>query len=377
MEELIVGLFVFNICSAGMLGFLLLFADSQNRAANRFAGSALLLILACGASAVFSESVGHILDLPARWFEFNLGLTVVILMVMYGERTLGEQSSSWLWGLVVLDVLLGVCCNVADFVWLHVVLWPGLVAIQVALAISLYRRVVQYGKVLKQYHSELQRRTLTWIGWLFAALIVYRSLEMMVVVATIGLERGVFDEEILGLPWSLSVVSMTVEVLIELVAMGIIFWVGHHAFVQIPCELPARDVAESEQAAEGSPTGNLVPSEDAERFNQLVARMVDLKAWRKQDLTLGELAMMLDMGEKELSRVLNHREDSSFYQLINEMRVADFKSLMEEQEASEYSIFGLAMESGFRSKTTFYKAFRTVEGMTPTAYMSQRNNASD
>lgn len=368
MEELTLVLFVFNICSAGMLGFLLLFADSTNHAANRYAASGLLLTLACGALAIMGEVVGKMPDLPANMLEFNLGLTGVIMMVMYGYRTLGLPPNPWLWALVALDVSLGICCNVADFDWLNVFLWPGLVAIQIFLAINLYRKVVRQKALLMLNHSSLEHRTLTWIGLLFAALILHRSLEMMVVVLTVGLELAVFSEQVWGLPWSLWTISATVEVLIEMVAAGILFWVGRHALGQIPCEsmdlLPGEALVTSDLS---SPNEHAV---DSKQFEEVVHRIRELKAWRKEDLTLRDLALLLDIGEKELSRILNHRPESNFYQLINELRVADFKELMTMQEADDYSIFGLAMEAGFRSKTTFYKAFRAVEGMTPSAYQS-------
>ncbi len=314
------------------------------------------------------EAVGDMLNLSTNMRKFNVDLTVVVLIVMYAHRTLGHRPNSWLWALVGLDVALWIWCNVADTVWLKIFLWPGLVTIQVFLAINSYNKVVRRRALLMLSRSTLEGRKLTWIGPLFAALILGLSLEMMDFVLTVGLESTAFSEQVWGLPWSLWTISATVKVIIQILAAGIIIWIGRHALIQIPCHpmdlLPGQALDRSDLS---SPKEHAVESK---QFEEVVHRIRDLKAWRKEDLTLRDLALLLDMGEKELSHILNNRLNSNFYQLINEFRVADFKELMTTQKADDYTIFGLAREAGFRSRTTFYKAFKASEGMTPNDYKS-------
>ncbi|MDB2526762.1 helix-turn-helix domain-containing protein, partial [Mariniblastus sp.] len=58
----------------------------------------------------------------------------------------------------------------------------------------------------------------------------------------------------------------------------------------------------------------------------------------------------------------------NFYQFINEFRIKKFKRLMETSKVQQFTLLGLAIESGFHSKSTFYAAFKKFEGMTPKQY---------
>ena len=66
--------------------------------------------------------------------------------------------------------------------------------------------------------------------------------------------------------------------------------------------------------------------------------------------------------------MINEHSKTNFYQFINGFRVSEFKMLMQSPKAQQLSILGLAEEAGFSSKSTFYTAFKAVEGVTPKQY---------
>ena len=76
---------------------------------------------------------------------------------------------------------------------------------------------------------------------------------------------------------------------------------------------------------------------------------------------------MLNVRPRELSRLINQVDNNNFYHFINALRIQHFKALQADSANRHLSIVGLAREAGFKSKSTFYAAFKKLEGTTPLA----------
>ena len=57
-------------------------------------------------------------------------------------------------------------------------------------------------------------------------------------------------------------------------------------------------------------------------------------------------------------------------------RIEHFLTIYENNMFPNYSIEGLAKESGFQTKSSFYAAFKSVHNMTPMEYISKINQKS-
>lgn len=88
------------------------------------------------------------------------------------------------------------------------------------------------------------------------------------------------------------------------------------------------------------------------------------------DLSLGSLAALLDTSDKNLSCLLNLHLHTNFYDFINEYRVKAFQEKLESGRYHNYSLTGIALESGFKSKSSFYRAFKKHTGVTPKEYQN-------
>ena len=100
-------------------------------------------------------------------------------------------------------------------------------------------------------------------------------------------------------------------------------------------------------------------------FEALVKQVEQGELYKDPDLTLRRLAKKLNMRDKELSGVINGYSGSNFYHFINGFRVGHFKDLIEGGQHGHLTIAGMALEAGFKTKSTFYKEFKRLEGMTP------------
>jgi AraC-like DNA-binding protein len=92
-------------------------------------------------------------------------------------------------------------------------------------------------------------------------------------------------------------------------------------------------------------------------------------------LTLDQLAGAVDVPARVLSQVIGASEDENFYGLVNRHRVAEARSLLLSPREVRTSVEAIGLMSGFRSRSTFYEAFRREVDMTP-AEFRRRNTVS-
>jgi len=103
------------------------------------------------------------------------------------------------------------------------------------------------------------------------------------------------------------------------------------------------------------------------------------KGYRRSDLSLSILANEINTTTNKLSWVLNNIFGKTFYALVNEYRVENFLQRINQNKHKELTLIAIAVEVGFNSKSTFYKAFKEITKMTPSEYIkkTQHTNRSD
>jgi AraC-like DNA-binding protein len=79
----------------------------------------------------------------------------------------------------------------------------------------------------------------------------------------------------------------------------------------------------------------------------------------------------LGISKNRLSQVIHHLYSKNFNQLINEKRIEIAIQNLQSELWKNYSIEAIAQEVGFKSRTTFYKAFQEQTGLTPSQYRKQ------
>ena len=95
------------------------------------------------------------------------------------------------------------------------------------------------------------------------------------------------------------------------------------------------------------------------------------KPFLNTSLTLPDLAASLKMPSHHLSRVLNEQLKLNFFDFVNQYRVEEVKTKMNDPNFAHLSILGIAFESGFNTKSAFNRVFKKITGMTPTEFKKQ------
>jgi AraC-like DNA-binding protein len=81
------------------------------------------------------------------------------------------------------------------------------------------------------------------------------------------------------------------------------------------------------------------------------------------------LSIRLGMSTNTFSQLLNQHEGKTFYQYINDLCIEVVVGLMEDTLNNNISVERLAYESGFNSRSTFAKAFKSKMGISPSEFM--------
>lgn len=106
---------------------------------------------------------------------------------------------------------------------------------------------------------------------------------------------------------------------------------------------------------------------------QIVEILEETKAYKSQDFSLANLSELTGVDKFKLSYTISNSLETSFTSLINEYRVNEFISLSTSNSFRHYTMLGIANEAGFKSKSTFYKAFKDIKGITPKEYLDRLN----
>jgi AraC-like DNA-binding protein len=84
-----------------------------------------------------------------------------------------------------------------------------------------------------------------------------------------------------------------------------------------------------------------------------------------------DLANFIQVSKKTLSQLTTKIYQKKFNQLVNENRINYVLNKFENSEWLQYSLEGIALKIGFKSRTTFIKAFKEKTGVTPSLYKKE------
>ncbi|MEN8797944.1 MAG: helix-turn-helix domain-containing protein [Flavobacteriaceae bacterium] len=112
----------------------------------------------------------------------------------------------------------------------------------------------------------------------------------------------------------------------------------------------------------------LRPEQILEYERKLIDIMENEKIFMNQKLSIHEVSDRIDVPRRYISEVLNSHMKVSFQEFVNRYRIAAFIERLHQPKYKNYTLFGLASEMGFNSKSTFNSAFKKATELTPLDY---------
>ena len=109
--------------------------------------------------------------------------------------------------------------------------------------------------------------------------------------------------------------------------------------------------------------------EEAQRYKiRLMEVMEEQELCLKEDLTVPDLARASGVTAPQISQILNGQMNQNFFSFVNNYRIQLAQRMLLDPQTSGMPIVELAVEVGFKSKSSFYDAFKRATNMTPTQF---------
>ncbi|GAB5521360.1 MAG: hypothetical protein RhofKO_36110 [Rhodothermales bacterium] len=223
----------------------------------------------------------------------------------------------------------------------------GLITALILFPLSI-RRVNRYQSFLYDHYSTASGRSL---GWLRTFLIVF-----LLLAAVWGIA---FVEVLLSLNAEPTFLAATFGLVVALFGFGYFVMLQYDRFQVVSYRDEAPEPEES-------------PKKLSAKTSIYVQNLLDVlqgeKLFTNPELTLQDLADRLGISAGYLSQIINEHEGKNFFELVNGYRVEEVKHRLISADYQHYTIMGIALESGFKSKSTFNTVFKKFTGQTPSAY---------
>ena len=116
-------------------------------------------------------------------------------------------------------------------------------------------------------------------------------------------------------------------------------------------------------------TSSVPQTSSATKTNALAKVLLYLNEhFKNEDITRESVAKAIGYTPTYISHCISVLPDMSFAKLLNSLRIEYAKKLL---VSTDYNITGIALESGFATDRSFYRAFMALEGIAPGEYRSK------
>ena len=215
--------------------------------------------------------------------------------------------------------------------------------------IFIHRKWVAYKQLMQQEVSNIEDVSISWVRFFMGVFLAINLFFLFSLFAVIHLDYDFWLNKSIALIFSLS-----------------IFALGYKGLLQKEIFLKEEKLSSDIKM---EPLHDMVTSKpDQELINKLLAYMEEKKPYLDPELTLSQLAKYMSISRSQLSQLINDGIGDNFYNFINKYRVEQVKKLMTDPQVKNYNMLGLALDAGFKSKSTFNLIFKRFTGLTPTEY---------
>ncbi|MEJ2635616.1 MAG: helix-turn-helix transcriptional regulator [Calditrichia bacterium] len=254
---------------------------------------------------------------------------------------------------------------------LHLTISGMLVAVQgmvyVITALYVFK---EYSNKIKFTFSSLEKINLSWLRYFTILALIVWSIEFVDDVLRIG---------------GIDLHSLTV--LVPLLTSLFVYAIGYIGMFKTEIFLQseisdnihdAKDLAAGIVETESPGTADrkyqksgLTEEKANEYLEKLKSLMEHERLYMNPELTLRDLSANLGTSTHNISEVINTNLNQNFFDFINHYRVGKVKEDLLNSKKDHLTLFGIAVEAGFNSKSGFNAIFKRYTGQTPSEY---RNN---
>ena len=216
-----------------------------------------------------------------------------------------------------------------------------------AIVISI-REILKYTALVKNTYSDLDMLQIRWLWYLILGIvpIVFVWGLELIRIASGGMGPSTFS----SLTWLLIIVF--------------IYFISFKAYQKkdllenVPPS-PEKGAKEKDRAPQ------LGQIDYAELGRELSSFMESSKIYLRHNLTLYDLSKAMKVSPRLISGCINQNFGNNFAEWVNSFRVAAAMAKLKDPAFNHLSVEGIGMESGFKSRSAMYSAFKKQTGHSP------------
>ncbi|WP_299713694.1 AraC family transcriptional regulator [uncultured Tenacibaculum sp.] len=242
----------------------------------------------------------------------------------------------------------------------------------VYIMIIILKRITFHTKEVENQYTFLDKKTLNWCKWFVYTNIIFLGLNFF----------NFFIDSHVWYAW----ISVLNVILIYWVSFkGIqqekiiaLIWIDNDTskekkIIDAKQEIELEETSELDLSTSQHIQDFMTKDEAENTFEILDDYVKNSECYKNDTLTIIDIAEAIQIHPKRISYAVNTIKSLNFNNYINSYRVALAKQILKSSKASTLSIEGIGVESGFRSKTTFYNAFKKNVNMTPAQYKNSKD----
>ena len=345
-----------TICAIanGFVFAFLLLEKKENRQANRFLSLLIVSMCLTFTPYMLDPQVWHTIRWLA-WLPFSLSYWIGPAFYFYVRLLTGssprlQKKDLWHFSPIVLNYLHSIyhlsVGNSNPWPWFHHVSEllesAAIISILIYMGVS-YRKIISYQRFLMANISTIDHIDLQWIKRIIVVLVA----SFLSILVFLAVSSGLFGKEVFD-EWDTS------RSLVLLLYAGVLYWLSVNGFKQ-------------SQTLQLSP---IDPMEQPDEASSSVAKSIQAlleeeHLYRNSALSLADLSKHSGLSERSISEAINGELGKNYFQFINEYRVREIKEKLTDPKNDHLKIFSLAMDSGFNSKASFNRIFKSYTGLTP------------
>ena len=254
-------------------------------------------------------------------------------------------------------------------------LWNfGVFALQIVFYLYLViKEILQHKKKIREVFSNLQKKKLNWLIWctglFFALLVINNTL----------LQTDAVDAIIVRIAYNIAMIVITaflgfaglrqIDIYDEVKVADMAHTDGDSPKVK---DQGRDEIQRQTNVAERSNNKYVASALSEEEKKKIVDVLENIMQTKKlflnPELKITDVASEVLFPRKQISQAMNEKLSNNFYNFINRYRIEEAKRLLEDTKYSKFSIEGIAHQSGFNSRSSFYTAFRNETGVTPSQF---------
>ena len=227
-------------------------------------------------------------------------------------------------------------------------------------------------KLLKEQYSEIESRKLEWfqiINYSFAVVFIIGGISAII-------RSTYLNPYILYLAYH-AVLAISLFYITLIIYKYPMVFTRQEAASEIYNGV--KPVDEELKAIPLPPRASHSDKNDWDKEKEIIAKldkvMKEEGLYKNPNFSLNDLAGAISESRNAISHALNNSLNKTFYNYINELRIAESKRLLSDEDLLHFTIEGIAAESGFKTMSVFYKFFKDIEKVTPAVYRKNSINS--